>query len=238
MKFRNLILTGAAMLMASPVFASTYYGGFEDYATNKSMASDFDYNDIVFSLSSSSLSLKSSDGMWYSSPSVNQDGTPFWDNNSYDGSKKNVGYCIYGGGNCGAALAPGAQFLANGNTPGKAANTVYFSTADSVATTVFLSITSANDTLYWYKIGNNTLHQINNGLGSFSFNPGGDFGLAGYNAATGRIFYTQINSDDPNEPSHFAFFQPTPEPGTMGAMAGGLILLGTIYRRRKAADQK
>lgn len=239
MKIRNFILTGAAMLLASPIFASTYYVGFEDLSATKGSTSDFDYNDLVFSLSGANLTLKTTDGKWYSNPTINQNGDPFWDKVSWDGDKKNIGYCIYGGGNCGTALAPGSQFLADKTGTNKTADDVYFSNSGSVAATVYLSITSAKDTLYWYKTSGGPLNQINTTPGTYAFNPMGDFGLAAYNANTKMLYYSQLSRcDDPNDPAHFAFFQPTPEPGTMGAMAGGLILLGSIYRRRKASEQK
>lgn len=239
MKLRNFILMSAAFFATLvPSYASTYYGGFEDLKNNKPSSTDNDYNDLVFSLSGNGLMLKTTDGAWYSAPTINNNGDPFWDQTSWDGSKKNVGYCIYGGGDCGTGIAPGARFLANKTSTGKTADNVYFSVAGNVNATVSLSISSASDTLYWYKVGNtNVLYKITTGVGSFTFNPNGDFGLAGYNNLTNSFYYSQIRNGE--DPSHFAFFEPVPEPGTMGAMAGGLIVLGAIYRRRRvAAAQK
>ena len=236
MKFRNLILTGAALLMAVPTFASTYYGGFEDLSRSNHSTSDYDYNDVIFSLSGSSLQLKTSDGAWYSNPTIDMNGKPFWDNTSWDGGKKNVGYCIYGGGDCGKAIAPGSQFLASKTSPNASAQDVYFTMGPgNVTASVRLNITSATDTLYWYTIGDQYhLHTIGTGVGTFAFDPSNSFGLAGYNNQTRQYFF----SSDCNDPSNFAFFQPTPEPGTMGAMAGGLIVLGTLFRRRKISTEQ
>ena len=238
MKLRNIILTGAAMLMAVPTFASTYYGGLEDYTSNKAMKADNDYNDMVFSLSGN-ITLQTTDGKWYTNPTVNNDGKPFWDNLSYDGTKKNIGYCIYGGGDCGKAIAPGASYLASSSSPNVAANDVFFSHTGSVTDNILVSITSGSDTLYWFDGTNSGLHQIGNKVGqSYSFNPNGDFGLAAYNSSTGYTYFS-VNSDC-SDPSHFAFFQasPVPEPSTMGAMGAGLMLVGMLYRRLKAGAQK
>ena len=242
MTFRNLVLAGAAFLMASPIFASTYYGGFEDLHNG-----DYDYNDLVFSLSGSSLSLKTSDGAWYSNPVLNNNATPFWDHQSWDGSKKNVGYCIYGGGNCGSGLAPGAEYLADKNSKNLAADNVYFSTGGAVQSDLILSIASATDVLGWYNVSSpNVLHlfNTNGGMGSYAFNPDGDFGLVASNGVGSHSFYySQDKYGIQDCTSHFAFFQaedmqPTPEPGTMGVMGSGLILVGAFFRRRKAGGQK
>ena len=234
MTFRNLVLAGAAFLIASPVFASTYYGGFEDLR-----GGDYDYNDLVFSLSGSSLSLKTSDGAWYSNPVVNNNGNPFWDHRSWDGDKKNLGYCTYGGGACGAGLAPGAQFLADKNHTNVAPDDVYFSTGGEVQSNLILSIAGATDVLGWYNVSSpSTLHLFNTagGTGSYAFNPGGDFGLVASNGVNSHSFYySQDKYGIQDGTSHFAFFQaqPTPEPGTMGVMGSGLMLLGALFRRRK-----
>ena len=57
MKIRQLVITGAALLLASPLFATTYFGGVEDWN-----GLDYDYNDVVFSLNSNSLTLNSATG--------------------------------------------------------------------------------------------------------------------------------------------------------------------------------
>jgi hypothetical protein len=44
----------------------------------------------------------------WSSSNLDQDGKPYWDNGSWDGSNKNIGYCLTGTGNCSMPDAPGA----------------------------------------------------------------------------------------------------------------------------------
>lgn len=232
MKLRNLFLAGAVALLAIPSFGATYFGGLEDLGRG----GDRDYNDAIFSLSGSSLLLKTTDGAWYSNPTPNMNGIPFWDNASWDGNKMNVGYCIYGGGNCGSGLAPNAQYLASKDDPASSAKNVYFSMGPgNVTSNLLLDISSATNTLYWYDYDNwSKIYKIGSGIGTYSFNPTNTFGIAAYNNLTHQIYY----SSDCADPSQFAFFQPTPEPGTMGAMAGGLICLGTLFRRRKLSEQK
>ena len=242
MTFRNLFLVGAALLMASPMFASTYYGGFEDLRNG-----DYDYNDLVFSLSGSKLSLKTSDGAWFSEPAVNNNAKPFWDNLSGDGDKKNVGYCIYGGGTCGSGIDPDAKYLGDKSHKNLAADDVYFSTRGAVESDLILSIASATDVLGWYNVSSpNIVHlfNTNGGTGSYSFNPHGDFGLIASNGVDSHSFYySQDKYGIQDSTSHFAFFQaedmqPTPEPGTMGVMGGGLMLVGAFFRSRKVGGQK
>src|SRR3954452_14812938 len=107
MNLRRLSLIGAALLMSIPTFASTYYGGFED-----TKGGDYDYNDIVFTLSGNRLTLNTSDGHWYNKPTLGTSGTPFWNNASWDNGDKNIGFCVYGGADCGAGLSSTAQYLA------------------------------------------------------------------------------------------------------------------------------
>jgi hypothetical protein len=239
MNLKKILLTGATLLLAAPMFASTYFGGYEDLSKN----SDWDYNDIVFSLSGSGLSLHTSDGAFYSKPVLGTSGDPFWNHASYDGANYNVGYCMYGGGNCnkGVGLNPEGSYLADKTNTAKAANHVYFTVDGSVGADIFLKIAGMNDVLGWYDF-NGHYGIINGGgaSGTFAFHPTTAFELfgtniTGYNNGNpqyGNVYYS-LNCD-PNEPSHFAFFA-TPEPGTMSIMGLGLVAVGTLFRRRKSA---
>src|SRR5438445_12419039 len=101
-----ILLGAAALLLTSPVFATTYYGGFEDVGGS---GGDYDYNDLIFSLTGTNLTLNTATGVWFNRASagvLNTNaganglaGTPFWNNSSLDGAGgRNVGFAIYGGG--------------------------------------------------------------------------------------------------------------------------------------------
>jgi hypothetical protein len=231
------LFLGLFVIALSPAHATTYYGGFED-----TVGGDYDYNDVVFSLAGTGLTLNSS-ASWNAESTVTlgTSGTPFWNHASADGPKDNVGYCIYGGGGCngGTAIDAGAAFLAT--STGGSANDVTFSPTSSTAS-VILSITADSDEIGWYDVSSpSTIHWIG---GSDAFTPGGAFGLVGCNDWTGSScagtdFYSVTSSGNGGDTvSHFAFFGPsvsTPEPGEMAMV--GLGLLGLVGLRRRKALQ-
>jgi hypothetical protein len=235
MRMKNWILTGAALLIACPIWATTYYGGFEDRVGHDS---DYDYNDVVFSLSGDGLALKTSVGHWFTEPTLGTSGTPFWNNGSLDGSMLNVGYCIYGGGNCGVGLEPSALYLAT--QAGNSVNDVYFSIGrdEDVNTAIDLKISSDNEKIGYYLLSNpGNITWFAGGPGSdYTFDPHGHaFGIAGKDMTTGNIFYSNSNLfADPGN-NHFAWFD-APEPGVTGLMASGLIGLGLFFRRKKSKE--
>src|ERR1700722_17928395 len=116
------LFLGLFVIALIPAHADTYYGGFED-----TVGGDYDYNDLVFSLSGAGLTLNSS-GTWYgeSTATLGTSGTPFWNHASGDGPNDNIGYCMYGGGNCngGTALDAGGYFLAR-STKGAVKNRTF-----------------------------------------------------------------------------------------------------------------
>jgi hypothetical protein len=229
------LFLGMFVIALSPLHASTYFGGFED-----TVGGDYDYNDVVFSLSGTGLTLNSS-GTWYpeSAVTLGTSGTPFWNHASGDGPNYNVGYCIYGGGTCngGTALDAGADFLAS-STMGSV-NDVTFTPVSSTAT-VILGITADSDEIGWYLASSpGTINWIS---GTDSFTPGGTFGLVGCNDWTGsrcadNPFYSQtVDGNNGDTISHFAFFGPaptaTPEPGTLAMVGLGLLGLVGLGRRK------
>ncbi len=134
------IFGALALVVASPMFAATYWGGFED---NTGQYAAYDYQDLGYSISGSDLSLNTSTGVWFSPSSAGtldtqsfQEGplgTPFWNNKSSDGAGgNNSGWCIWGGGACngGVGRSPGATYLAT--SPGGSVNDVYFSATGPV----------------------------------------------------------------------------------------------------------
>jgi hypothetical protein len=237
MKIRRLSLIGTALIMSVPAFANTYYAGFEDLKYG-----DYDYNDMVFTLNGNGLTLNTSHGQWYDKPTLGSSGVPFWNNASWDLGKKNIGFCIYGGGDCGTGLDPIAKYLASSTTSKTdSANDVTFTVdpSQNVTASISLEITAGSNVLGYYDISHpNTIYWLNTHgqTGMFQFTPTGTFGIAA-ETALDQTFYSQTNYDRVNDSvSHFAFFgdaAAAPEPGAMGLMAGVLILVGSLFRRRK-----
>lgn len=228
---RKWNLAAAVLLLTTPIWASTYFGGFEDTVSTPQATSDYDYNDLVFSLSGQNLTLLSN-GTWYSKPVLGTSGTPFWNNNSYDGSKMNVGDCIYGGGNCGGGLDPSALYLASHNK--QSVDNVYFSANGSATGEIDLKYANDHNLLGWYNLSNpNSIHWLSGTPGSaFSFTPDGDFGLIATNGL-GQNFYSQDGYGTQDDESHFAFFgAEAPEPGQIGLLAVGLIGLALFLKKR------
>ncbi len=225
----------AALLLTVPTWASTYFGGFEDTVGTRYASSDYDYNDLVFSMSGQNLTLISN-GTWYTKPTLGTNGTPFWNHSSYDGNKMNVGYCIYGGGNCGAGLDPTALYLASRNQ--QSVEDVYFSVNGSANGEIDLKYANDHNLLGWYSVNSpNTIHWLSGSVGNiFSFTPHGDFGLVASNnngSMWGQNFYSQDCYGTQDDQSHFAFFAAeAPEPGQIGLLAVGLLGVSLFLKKR------
>jgi hypothetical protein len=245
MRLMNWLMIGTAFLAVSPIFATTYSGGFEDTVNG-----DYDYNDLVFSLSGSNLTLDTKTGVWYNKSaagSLNKNNgasgssalntKPFWNNSSSDGSGGyNIGWCIYGGGACngGKGVAPSDQYLAT--AAGHSVNDVYFSVNGNVSEQVTLSITADSDALGWELVGSNQIHLFSTGVESQSFDPGGNFilvGQVGQGWGSTDFFSDSAASDGA---SHFAFFgNAVPEPSSIGLLGVALLGAGLALRKRLIA---
>ena len=238
---------GAFLLLTAPLtFASNVYiGGFED-----SINGDYDYNDLVFSLTGNNITLHTATGDWFPEPVLGTSGSPFWNHASGDGAKFNVGYCVYGTGNCdhGVGLDPTDLYLAT--SAGAAVGDVWFSVTGPVDSPVLLHIAGFRDLIGWYPIGQpNNITWINSATtqtGFFSFDPHGDFGLVGDNngvhPSLGQLFYanTSDGGKQDSRGAHFAFFgdpSPVPEPGTMMLFGTALLGFSVFLRRHKSSGQ-
>ncbi len=233
-------LLAVSLMTTAPSWADsvTYYGGFED-----EVGGDYDYNDLVFSLTGADLAIQQNTGVWAGEPTLGTNGSPFWNRSSGDGADYNVGYCIYGGGNCGAGLEPTAQYLA---TPtGGTVNSVYFTVAGTVDATISYKIAGDTDLLGWYLLSDPSavfwINSAGSETGTFNFTPTGAFGLVGNNHAGsgGQTFASQdsLGASDPFG-SHFAFFDPpapptVPEPGYMVLLGTALFSASFMLRRRR-----
>lgn len=241
MRLTKWILVGAAAaLLTTPAFATTYWGGFEDTSGS---GADYDYNDLIFSITGDSLLLHTTTGVWFNRASAGVlnmgaganglAGTPFWNNTSLDGpGGKNVGFAIYGGGalNGGVGLAPGDQYLATAT--GTSVNDVYFSVNGDVSEQVAISVTAATDALGWQLRSGGAIHLFAPGVqGPVTFTPGGDFVLIGNVASPATTFASNAAAAD--GVSHFAFFGPSvPEPSSIGLLGFALLSGGLAFRKR------
>ena len=259
-------------LASCPTGSCTIWGGFEDNIGTGS--SDYDYNDLVFSLTGPGLTLGTfgaQTGGLFAPPATgtlvlgagtgSPGASPFWNNPSQDGSKNNVGWCIYGGGACngGAGLAPNDDYAAAVGPPsGGSLNNVDFveNSGGGVSGTITLEITANHsDELIEYcdesdtsittpfgschSLGLNLL--TSSPLATATFNPVGEFLIE---ASNGTDTFSSVMgfgdattpAPDPNV-SHFAFFvDPVPEPGSIVLFGTVLAFgLGSIkWKRRKA----
>lgn len=241
MTFNKLALAGAMFFLTTPMWASTYFGGFED-----TVRGDYDYNDIVFQITGATL--VQSGGVFSPKPVLDNSGTPFWNHTSADADHNhdNIGYCIYGfaadSGTCAGASAgfsPSALYLATAG--GGSVNDVTF-TPDGATGSVLLTITADTDELGWYNVGTpGTIHWLNVNGGTSSnvaINTTSAFGLVGNNnnRVGGDTYYSQTALGNAGDSvSHFAFFAtPTPEPATMVLLGSGFLALGIWGRRKRA----
>lgn len=237
MRLSTLLVTaslalGTAFAGSLTTVPGTYLGGVEDGGAT-SVEGQGDFNDMIYSLVGSGLTLDTFSGQWYSAPNLATVGSPFWNNTSGDGAGMGVGYCIFGGGNCAirGGVAPNGGYLASGAGQGQVDDVLFSSGGGDVTATLLAKITAwaATDTIGWYDPDdpNLTLHTIFSGPMTpgtvINFDPSSVFGLWEEGNGTGPVFLSNTSGL-----THFAFFGSleTPEPDTSTMLAAGLLLLG------------
>jgi len=219
---------------ATPI-STTLWVGVEDL---RLPGGDKDRQDMIIRISGPSLSIIGS-GAWQPMQTPNQDGTPFWDNTSADGSGGwNVGYFVTGTGNfTGNPNSPALpvsqlQYWGVGTNPDP--NFRFFSTG-GVTTEILTEVSaySGSNALYWFPASSpsslNLIFSGSAGVGTLvSFNTGGvDFGL--------RLLSPDGDYRTTGGGAQFAVFSQVPEPTSISLvlLGGFLFIIGGIRHRRQ-----
>jgi hypothetical protein len=231
---KKMMILPAALLMCAAIPASAssfssdaYYVGVEDHSGR---SSDYDYNDYVFTLTGSGLTL-SSGGTLSNPVTPNDNGNPFWDNLSADGANRNFGNCLYTAATnaCtgGSPINPAAKYLSSG---GASVAFEFFGATGAVSFTSDAALHSDNDTLDWCNSGGCTA------ITGSSFTPGsGDFWFKLVDSSTSSS-YTSTNAAQNGIYNFAVALDPqgggtsTPEP--VSFLLAGTGLIGIYFVRR------
>jgi hypothetical protein len=221
------------LLAAAPAGASLLWIGVEDL---RLPGGDKDYNDMVFSIMGPGLKVKGS-GAWQPMSAPNQDGIPYWDNSSWDGTGGwNIGYFMTGTGkftgNPNSPAIPLSQLRYWGIGTNYDPSFLLFSTG-GIQSTILVEVAaySSINALYWFPASNpSLLHLIFpgwSGAGATAmFNPGGaDFGLLLLSPV--GSYRTTVDG------GQFSVFSQVPEPLSLGLTGLGLLGIGLLKRWAK-----
>jgi hypothetical protein len=165
-----------------------------------------------------SISGSSGDG-WqaWTSSDLNENGTPYWDNTSFDGPKMNVGYCLTGTGNCGMSGAPGILPYW-GSSTGAADPSIFFTSPGTSSATLQIEIAgySGENTFGFFEIGPKSsvasMTEIFDGPASAGattlFAPTGDYGFYLWSPDNGGTTFYTLSDDNTGDigNQHFAIF--------------------------------
>jgi len=152
---------------------------------------------------------------------LNNNGTPYWDRSSWDGSNKNIGHCLTSN-TCGSYSVPPGTIPYWGMSNGTADPSFYFAgipnSNDSFTLILELAGYSSSNIFGWYEIDPNTGQKTgpNNNIFSGLDSAGASktisvsqyYGFFFQIPQTRRTYYTQsqYNSDGSRE-QHFSIFQ-------------------------------
>jgi hypothetical protein len=230
------------MLADTAAADSIIVGGIEDHAGTTAIEGHGDYNDLVFDMAGNISVISPQAGFNALTLNlVNESGTIFWDQHSYDGVDYNFGYCATGWGNCTVQGPPPGPLDYLAGQGGVAPLSELFQASGAVTMSLLSENTSnvAGNTLGWYDPANPTvLHQILAGPdgpgASAVFTPSQIFAL--YSSNGKGQFYSSVASDNQDESltqQHFALLQtpPIPEPGT-GRLAGFVLVIALYTKLR------
>ncbi len=157
----------------------------------------------------------SSGAGWQSNYIVNQNGTPYWDSSSLDGTKKNIGYCLTGTGNCGMPGAPGALDYW-GYSNGNADLDIGFMPTSGGTAALEIEIagySSVNEFGYQDSTGNHILFTGPQGTGSTAVIAAVGEYYFFIVSGNGQTYYTDssLNPHKDQDFQHFAIFDSSPD---------------------------
>lgn len=156
----------------------------------------------------------------WNSGDVNNNGTPYWDHTSGDGTSMNIGYWLTGTGAFvsdpnSPHLAPPPQYW--GYSTGAADLNYFVSSTTASKTTLKLEIAGYSNTnsFGYYHVSDGILHELFTGAESagavdyitFNISDGDDIGFYIQVVRTGNIYYTQSSKNTTaTNMQHFALF--------------------------------